>query len=163
MNDLIQNIQDRLADAGAPTWLQQPSAWISIACGLVVVLIVVRLLFKGKAATQSQPSRNDGTGGGVFGPLTDALAGQIPESEKEHKEFGAMLRQAGMYSRTARASVYAYRFLLMTFPLLCAGLLAISSPKEQTWRIMIGGAIVAATLSIIPRLYVWFCRRSRLA
>jgi tight adherence protein C len=99
----------------------------------------------------------------VFGPLTEALASQIPESEKERKEFGAMLKQAGMYSRTARASVYAYRFLLMAFPLFCAGLLAISSPQEQTWPIMIGGAIIAAVLSIIPRLYVWYCRRVRLA
>ncbi len=171
MNELIQNFQDRLAEAGAPTWLQQPGAWISIVCGLVVVLVVIRMLLKRSAAAQPQPrhpepSRNDrasGTGGGVFGPLTDALAGQIPESEREHKEFGAMLKQAGMYSRTARASVYAYRFLLMAFPLFCAGLLAISSPKEQTWRIMIGGAIIAATLSIIPRLYVWYCRRVRLA
>ncbi len=162
MNDLIQNIQLRLADAGAPDWLQHPGAWLSIVCGLTVVLIVVRMLFK-RSAAQAQPNRNDGTGGGVFGPLTEALAGQIPESQKEHKEFGAMLRQAGMYSRTARASVYAYRFLLMAFPLFCAGLLAISSPKEQTWRIMIGGAIVAAVLSIIPRLYVWYCRRTRLA
>jgi len=126
--------------------------------------VVIRLLFKRTAASQSAPARDDrGTGGGVFGPLTEALAGQIPESEKEHKEFGAMLKQAGMYSRTARASVYAYRFLLMTFPLFCAGLLAVFSPREQTWRIMIGGAIIAATLSIVPRLYVWYCRRSRLA
>jgi tight adherence protein C len=116
-----------------------------------------------RGAASSPAARNDSTGGGVFGPLTEALAGQIPESEKEHKEFGAMLKQAGMYSRTARASVYAYRFLLMAFPLFCAGLLAVFSPREQTWRILIGGAIIAATLSIIPRLYVWYCRRVRLA
>jgi len=164
MNELIQNIQEKMADAGAPAWLQQPAAWIAIVCGLAVVLVMIRLLFKRTAASQSAPAREDrGTGGGVFGPLTEALAGQIPESEKEHKEFGAMLKQAGMYSRTARASVYAYRFLLMTFPLFCAGLLAVFSPPQQTWRIMIGGAIIAATLSIIPRLYIWYCRRSRLA
>jgi tight adherence protein C len=163
MNNLIQNLHDRLADAGAPAWLQQPSGWITIACGLAVVLIVLRMLFKrtATAARQAEPARDDA--GGVFGPLTDALARQIPESEKEHKEFGAMLKQAGMYSRTARASVYAYRFLLMTFPLFCAGLLAVFSPREQTWRIMIGGAIIAATLSIIPRLFVWYRRRTRLA
>ena len=100
---------------------------------------------------------------GAFGPLTDALARQIPESEREHREFGAMLRQAGMYSPTARASVYAFRFLLMTFPLLVAGILVVSSPPEHTWRILIGGGILAAALSIIPRMYVWLRRRSRLA
>jgi tight adherence protein C len=163
MNDLILNIQHQLADLGAPAWLNQPSAWIGIACGVVALIVVLRMLFK-RTATEPSTARPDrGTGGGVFGPLTEALAGQIPESEKEHKEFGAMLKQAGMYSRTARASVYAYRFLLMAFPLFCAGLLAIFSPKEQTWRILIGGAIIAAILSIIPRLYVWYCRRVRLA
>jgi len=163
MNELIQDLQLRLAGAGAPTWLQQPGAWISIVGGLAVALVVLRMLMKRGAAATAQPARNPAAGGGVFGPLTEALAGQIPESEKEHKEFGAMLKQAGMYSRTARASVYAYRFLLMTFPLFCAGLLAVFSPRGQTWRIMIGGAIIAAALSIIPRLYVWYCRRVRLA
>src|SRR3989442_12999058 len=86
--------------------------------------------------------------GGVFGAWTEALAAQIPESEKERREFGAMLKQAGMYSRTARASVYAYRFLLLVFPLVCAGLLAIASPGEQTWWIIGGGGIAAAVLSI---------------
>ena len=164
MNQLIHNVQSYLAEAGAPVWLQSPLAWIAIACGLAVVLVAIRMLFKRPTASASAPERdNRSTGGGVFGPLTEALAGQIPESQKEHKEFGAMLKQAGMYSRTARASVYAYRFLLMAFPLFCAGLVAVFSPQEQTWRIMIGGAIVAAMLSIIPRLYVWYCRRVRLA
>lgn len=164
MNDLILNIQHQLADLGAPAWLNQPSAWIGIVCGVVALIVVLRMLFKRSGASAQAPARADrDTGGGVFGPLTEALAGQIPESEKEHKEFGAMLKQAGMYSRTARASVYAYRFLLMAFPLFCAGLLAVFSPREQTWRILIGGAIIAATLSIIPRLYVWYCRRVRLA
>src|SRR4051794_5164217 len=100
---------------------------------------------------------------GVFGAWTDALARQIPESDKERKEFGALLKQAGLYSRTARASVYAYRFLLLVFPLFCAGLVAVASPPEQTWKIMGLGGIAAAVLSIIPRLFVWYRRRVRLA
>src|SRR5687768_8375552 len=68
-----------------------------------------------------------------------------------------------MYSSTARNSVYAYRFLLLLFPLVCAGLLAITSPREQTWKILVGGGIVAAMLSILPRLFVWYRRRTRLA
>lgn len=106
---------------------------------------------------------NHDRAGGVFGPLTEALAAQIPESAKERQEFGAMLKQAGMYSRTARASVYAYRFLLAAFPLLCAGLLVAFGPEEHFWPVLIGGGVLAATLSIVPRLYVWYCRRVRLA
>jgi len=100
---------------------------------------------------------------GVFGRWTEALAGQIPESAKERQEFGAILKQAGLYSRTARASVYAYRFLLLVFPLLCAGIIAVASPPDQTWKIMGLGGIAAAVLSIIPRLYVWYRRRVRLS
>jgi tight adherence protein C len=100
--------------------------------------------------------------GGVFGAWTEALASQIPESEKERREFGAILKQAGLYSRTARASVYAYRFLLLVFPLFCAGLIAVTSPLSQSWKIMGVGGFVAAVLSIIPRLFVWYRRRVRL-
>jgi tight adherence protein C len=107
-----------------------------------------------------RPKLNEPTG--VFGAWTDAFASQIPESDKERREFGAILRQAGFYSKTARASVYAYRFLLLVFPLVCAGLIAIASPPGQTWKILFAGGIAAAVLSIIPRLYVWYRRRTRL-
>jgi tight adherence protein C len=166
MQALILTIQDLLAKNGAPGWLQHPSAWLLIACGLGIVAILVRMLLMRKAATQAPspapmlPER--APAGGVFGAWTEALASQIPESEKERKEFGAVLKQAGMYSRTARASVYAYRFLLLAFPLICAALLAIASPPSETWKIMGLGGITAAILSIIPRLYVWYRRKVRL-
>jgi tight adherence protein C len=173
MNELVQQYQNYLASLGAPTWAQSPLALFSLVCGLGVLVVVVRMAFKRKPATiaaaestrtqparPQRPQREQPTG--VFGPLTDALAKQIPESEKENREFGAMLRQAGLYSPTARASVYAFRFLFMTFPLLVAGILAVSSPPEQTWRIMIGGGIAAMAFSITPRMFVWLRRRSRL-
>jgi tight adherence protein C len=167
MNELIIHIQDLLARNGAPEWLQKPSAWIALTCSLALVAMLVRMLFKRSRETQmaapapEAPRRQQAVG--VFGAWTDALASQIPESDKERKEFGAVLKQAGMYSPTARASVYAYRFLLLVFPLLCAGILSISAPANQTWKIMGLGAIASAVLSIIPRLYVWYCRRVRLA
>jgi tight adherence protein C len=167
MNDLILQIQTFLVRNGAPEWLQKPSAWIALASCLGLIIMLVRMLFQRtrsaaiEAAPTVRPRREPATG--VFGPWTDALASQIPESDKERKEFGAVLKQAGMYSPTARASVYAYRFLLLIFPLICAGILAISAPASETWKIMGGGAIVAAVLSIIPRLFVWYRRRVRLA
>lgn len=166
MNNLLLQIQNQLSALNAPAWLQKPTAWIALGCGSLVLLLVVRMLFKRRrpavVAATAAPANSHDERTGVFGGLTEALARQIPESEKEHREFGAMLRQAGMYSPTARASVYAFRFLLMTFPLFCAGILAISSPPEQTWRIMIVGGILAMGLSIIPRMYVWVRRKSRL-
>jgi len=168
MAELIIVIQDYLARAGAPDWLLKPSSWLVLACGLAVIAIVVRMLLKRSrdvqpAAPANEPPAREPASGGIFGGWTEAFAAQIPESDKERREFGAMLKQAGMYSRTARASVYAYRFLLLVFPLVCAGLLAITSPASQTWWIIGGGGAIAATLSIIPRLYVWYRRKVRLA
>jgi len=167
MSDLIHNVQNVLAQLGAPAWLQQPSAWLALACGLGIFVMLIRMLLQRSSANAQAaappvpPRREQATG--VFGGWTDALASQIPESDKERKEFGAVLKQAGMYSPTARASVYAYRFLLLVFPLICAGILAISAPASETWKIMGAGGFIAAVLSIIPRLFVWYRRRTRLA
>jgi tight adherence protein C len=170
MNQLILQIQDLLAKSGAPEWLQRPTSWMAVACGAAIVLILVRMLFRRASAAMpaaapvpAPRSSRIKDNGGVFGTWTEALATQIPESDKERQEFGAILKQAGLYSRTARASIYAYRFLLLVFPLVCAGILAIAAPPGQGWRYMVGGGIVAAMLSIIPRLFVWYRRRSRLA
>lgn len=142
------------------------STWLAIACGVGVVLLLVRLMFKKKPPAPEQPSaavlprhRDDP---GVFGSLTDAFAAQIPESEQESTEFGKILRQAGMYAPSARKNVYAYRFLLLFFPLVCAGLLAVTADKGDGWKFLVGGGIIAATLSIIPRLYVFVQRQNRM-
>ena len=136
MNETIIQVQLWLAERGAPEWLQRPMSWLMIACGLAVLLVIVRMLFKRsrKPAESPAPSRPDRTktSGGVFGAWTEAFANQIPESEKERKEFAAVLKQAGLYSSTARNSVYAYRFLLIVFALVCAGILAISAPASET-------------------------------
>jgi tight adherence protein C len=165
MQSLIFQIQDFLARNGAPAWLQRPAVWLSIVCGLGIVVVVLRLFLKRRQPAATLPSAPEPrrVAGGVFGGWTDAFASQIPEGEKERQEFGAILKQAGMYSPTARASVYAYRFLLLVFPLVCAGIIAVASPAQDTWKIMGLGGIAAALLSIIPRLYVWYCRRVRLA
>ena len=158
---MIQDIQTWLADQGAPEWLQSPMAWFGIACLVLAVPVILRLILSKKKDAAERPVEPRRPQGGVFGPLTDALASQIPESEKERVEFNQMLRQAGLYSPTARSSIYAYRFLLMAFPLVCAGLLAIASPPSQTWRILIGGGVIAAILSITPRMWVFFRRQRR--
>ncbi|WP_425615379.1 type II secretion system F family protein [Anatilimnocola sp. NA78] len=161
---MIEAIQTWLADRNAPEWLQSPLAWLAIACVVLVVPVILRMLFARKEQQPEQPSDpRRRSSGGVFGPLTDALAQQIPESEKERVEFGQMLRQAGLYSPTARSSVYAYRFVLMVFPLFCTALLIIFSPPEHTFRIAIAGGIITAVLSITPRLWVYFRRSNRIA
>jgi tight adherence protein C len=158
----LAQLQQLLTD---PTFWQKPSTLIAVGCGIVCALLVARMLRRRRsaqpAAAPEEPAA-PASGGGVFGPLTPALAAQVPVSEMERREFGQMLRQAGMYSPTARASVYAYRFLLMVFPLVVAGILAIASPREQQWKFLVGGAIVAMTLSVVPRLYVYVRRQERL-
>src|SRR5688500_15226314 len=117
MNDLIARIQGTLSQ---PDLWGRPVTWIAVGCGVLVVARLIRLMIRRKKPADSRPAPrlDPRANGGAFGALTPALASQIPESQKEKKEFGQMLRQAGMYSPTARASVYAFRFLLMVFPLI---------------------------------------------
>lgn len=162
MNELLLKLQDTFA-AGGDLWTR-PTTWICIGCGVIVLLIVGRMMFRRRREEQPlSSSTTHNSDGGAFGSLTEALATQLPESQKERQEFRQMLRQAGLYTPTARASVYAFRFLFMVFPLIVAGILAVFSPQEQTWRILIGGGVAAMALSIIPRLYVYVRKQRRLA
>jgi tight adherence protein C len=99
---------------------------------------------------------------GPLGSLAPALAAQIPESKKERRDFDRLLRGAGIYSPHAAVTLYALRFLLLVLPLLAAGILAVFAEREQTIKILLLGAAIAAALSIVPRLYVFFRRRRRL-
>jgi len=102
------------------------------------------------------------TGEGVFGPLTPALAAQIPETKKERRDFQLLLRQAGLYHPATRTTIYALRFVLMLLPLIAAGVWAVMADAGQTWKILGVGILTAACLSVIPRLYVFFRRRRRM-
>ncbi|MCO6458852.1 MAG: type II secretion system F family protein [Pirellulaceae bacterium] len=137
---------------GAPAWLL---AVVAVSVGGLILL--VGWLLGGLTRLARGQSRQ-----GLFGPLTDALAAQLPESRKETKDFAQLLRQAGLYSPVARASIYALRFALLFVPLVVAGILAVTLPPEWTVRILIGGGLLAGALSIIPRLYVYFRRNRRL-
>ena len=96
---------------------------------------------------------------GVFGAWSPALAAQLPESETEQKEFRQLLRQAGIYQPRASETIYALRFVLLVAPLLVAGVLAVLLDRTYSMRIMVTGAVVAAALMIVPRLYVVVRRR----
>ena len=153
--DLSTTLLSALSLDSFPWW-----AWLAFAgVGLIVMRAIIRMLRrKKKAKPVAEVLLEDD---GVFGAWTDALASQIPESKKGSKDFAQMVRQAGMYSPRATASLYALRFVLLFVPLSVAGLFALTSPTEMTYPILIGGAVIAAGLSIVPRLYVFFRRRNR--
>jgi tight adherence protein C len=140
-----------------------PLPLVLLGVGAVAVLLLIVRMFRGQSSAGAPLERAQrDQSGGVFGPLTEALAAQIPESTKEAQEFQAILRQAGFYSRFARASVYAFRFLLFAVPLLAAGTMLIFAPPEHFWPILIGGGALSMGLSIVPRFYVYLRRQSRL-
>src|SRR5205823_13510653 len=102
MKEFIPYLQDHLARGGAPQWLQRPGSWLAIAAGLGLIIVLARMLMKRSRELQAaappvpqMPSPRRAPSVGVFGLWTDALASQIPESGKERKEFGAILKQAG--------------------------------------------------------------------
>ena len=161
MNQILQQIDKLVAQLGPGLW-GKPSTWIAVGCVVAVLLVLFRMLMNRPKGAPVDARRLGNTDGGAFGGMTEAFAAQIPESDKEHQEFGQMLKQAGMYSPTARASVYAFRFLFLVFPMIVAGILAIFSPSRQTFWIVLGGGMVAILLSIIPRLYVYFRSKNRL-
>ena len=98
----------------------------------------------------------------AFGNWTQALASQIPESEKEHRDFELLLRQAGMYAPETSQTIYAWRFVLLVAPLLIASVCAILADARYSLYIMLTGLAMAVILAIIPRLYVYFRRRRRM-
>lgn len=100
---------------------------------------------------------------GMFGELTDALAAQIPESDKERHDFRRLLRSAGLYAPHAARSIYALRFVLLVAPLVLAGIVAVVADSRYTFRILLAGAVVAGGLSVVPRLYVLTLKRRRMA
>ncbi len=99
--------------------------------------------------------------GGLFRAIAPSLAAQIPESQKEGQDFRKLLRGAGMYAPGDGAIIYAMRFVFLFAPIVAAGVMILMSDKSATIPIAIGGVLVAVALSILPRLYVYFRRRSR--
>ena len=98
----------------------------------------------------------------AFGNWTQALASQIPESEKEHRDFELLLRQAGMYAAGDLANDLCVAFRLAGAPLLIASVCAILADARYSLYIMLTGLAMAVILAIIPRLYVYFRRRRRM-
>ena len=99
---------------------------------------------------------------GVFGPLSQALAAQIPESGKESHDFRLLLRQAGLYGPTDGTTIYAARFVMLVIPMVIAGICAIIADTDSTFTILATGAMASASFSVVPRLYVFFRRRIRM-
>ena len=89
-------------------WPALTSGWggfcaVFAVAGLVFYL-VARLVLRGptRADLRLEQIRPESTveaarAKPVFGGWTQALAAQIPESEKERRDFEMLLRQAGMY------------------------------------------------------------------
>ena len=164
----IDTLNTWLSDGEWPVGLLP---WIPAAFVVIGVWVIwIRILLRRRTrSVDDRLTKIRGTDGdthleqseGVFGALTPALAAQIPESRKESRDFAQLLRSAGIYSRTARTSIYAARLLALLLPLVIGGALAVWAPAESTWRIMIIAGLVAAGLSIMPRLYVFFRRRRR--
>jgi tight adherence protein C len=170
MTVLAETIPSTLG--GAPAgWLSQwgPPALVFVIAALAFFLIArlwtrkpdrkdVRLKEIRPGELEAEPSEE-----GLFAALAPALAVQIPETEKERRDFQLLLRQAGLYNPRARVTIYALRFVLLVTPLLAAGIWVVwANDPAMTWKILGGGLLAAAILSIVPRLYVWFRRRRRL-
>ncbi len=167
MSDIIEYIQSLFRQIDISLIPQDgTSKWMMYGIVAVTILLIIRLRSHKKLADtqrdeqEALPIQLADRSEGAFGAATDALAAQIPESRKETRDFDFLLRQAGLYSPTARASIYAFRFVFLFFPICGAITLAIIDP-DHTSRYLLCGGLIAGGLSIIPRLYVFFRRGRR--
>ena len=134
-----------------------------------LVYLIGRLVLRKPSAEQVRLERIAAAGAdddepqeGFFGPLSEALAAQIPESGKENRDFKLLLRQAGLYGPTAGTTIYAARFVMLVVPMIIAGMCAVIADTGSTFTILAAGAMASASLSVVPRLYVFFRRRTRM-
>ncbi|MEZ6069703.1 MAG: type II secretion system F family protein [Pirellulales bacterium] len=166
MNSIETMFTTFSGDAVLPVSLDPSLVWWApiVAFALAVAVFMLASYVFGRATAQpvrdvdpldAPPSE------GIFGPLTPALAAQLPESEKETRDFKKLLRTAGMYESHSLTTIYALRFVLLFVPLVTAGVFAVLADDDYTWPIMIAGGLAAGGLSIVPRLYVFFRRRAR--
>ena len=136
--------------------------WFLVAGILLGIVIFLRWIFGQRSTVADQPRDfEEDSDRGVFGALTPALAAQIPETAQETRDFGQLLRRAGIYSPSSRDSIYALRFVLLFVPLVITLMLAIVVPRELSIIVLIAGGVLAAGLSIIPRLYVYIKQQQR--
>ncbi len=167
MNEIIDPsvVAWPLAAALSSATLYAGGAFFAVAGGILVVARWLASRRRGIALRLDRAGLTPVEGGvslGMFGELTEAFAAQIPESDKERHDFRRLLRSAGLYAPDAARSIYALRFVLLTAPLLIAGLAAVLAEKHYTFRILLSGAIVAGGLSVVPRLYVLARKRKRM-
>ena len=114
MTELQQTIDAWMPEAFGPVSEWGLLAGVFLASTIVFFLIARMFVRRGRAEDESL---DEPQGQGVFGPLTPALAAQIPESKKGRRDFGKLLRSAGIYSPTAKTTIYALRFVLLFVPL----------------------------------------------
>lgn len=165
MNELGEKLNDLCGGhlpAGLVPWL--PSILVFLVAALGFLAVAWLLTRSPKRRVGQDGELEDEDQGGLFAAVAPALAVQIPESEKERRDFGKLLRQAGMYHPRARTTIYALRFILLFVPLVVAGAWIVwANDPAVTWKVGVGGLVAAAALSIVPRLYVWARRRHRQA
>ncbi len=171
MNQLGPKINE-LCGGNLPPWLVEWTPSILVFLVASAAFFLVGALLLGRSKRRQLRRQRIGAGGieiedderGLLSAVAPALAAQIPESEKERRDFGLLLRQAGLYKPSTRTTIYALRFVLLIVPVIVAGIWIVwANDPGVTWRVLIGGVIMGAALSVVPRLYVWWRRRRRLA
>ncbi len=135
-------------------------AMVIVGVGSALVVFIVAYPFvKPRAETDTEEDAENEQG--IFGNLTPALAAVMPEREQETKDFRQLLRQAGIYQPSARNSIYALRLLLLLVPIFLAMYLGVLVPKNMSLYLFLG-VLIGVTLSVIPRLSVYFIQKKRM-
>ncbi len=122
--------------SNVPWWSALMAGW---AGPLVLFAVATTAFFLAARLWQRKPKRQNvrleqirpqspleaERGGETPSPLTHALAAQIPESEKERRDFELLLHRPAYTRRAQSERIYALRFVLLAAPLVVAGICAI--------------------------------------
>jgi tight adherence protein C len=90
----------------------------------------------------------------IMGPLTSALAAQVPMSEEKKSELRKEIVAAGFYRQTALIEYAAVRAVFTLVPLILALIGALMVDREQMLTVVFLGVLGVMAGFSLPRLYL---------
>jgi pilus assembly protein TadC len=138
--------------------------WIQFGLFFLAVTAVVLglMILLGRRRREDRlRSDEDGPDELVFGPITPALAGQVPMSGRSQSEVQKELHLAGYYRPTAVLEYTAVRALLVLVPLFATGAVALLVPDDEVQRVLLFGCLAVGLGYSLPRVYITMRARAR--
>jgi len=144
-------------------WILFSGFFVAVT-GMVLGLLLLLRRRKGSGQDRLRPgddSDTDEPAELALGPMTPALAGQLPMTARGRTDLQKELRLAGFYGPAALVEYTAIRALLVLLPLLATGAVALLVPPGEVGRALLVGGIAVGLGYSLPRVYLTARSRTR--